>query len=98
MAFRDVHSENHVTARLRVRVLCWRLLTRRPNRGTAGCIGTLLMLSSGLPAASADVWSAWKATNAPLVEWRVRVQSFGKNMSPVCEFEFRATNDRSLNF
>ena len=43
-------------------------------------------------------WTGWKSTNDPLVQWRSRIQDWGKHMSPVCLLEFRIDGEGAANF
>ena len=65
--------------------------------GIALCIA--LCIAPELAAAQKYTdWSVWRMTNDPLVQWRSRIQDWGKNMSPVCEVEFRIDGEGAANF
>ena len=47
---------------------------------------------------SAESWSSWQTVSDRLIEARWKHTSFGRSMSGVCEFQFRATEEGTFNF
>jgi hypothetical protein len=43
-------------------------------------------------------WTGWQGTNDSLVQWRSRIQNWGRNISSSCDVEFRVTVDGTLTF
>ena len=62
-------------------------------------LSLILASVAGLAAAQKYTeWTGWRMTDDPLIQWRTRTQDWGKNMSPVCEFEIRVGGEAATNF
>jgi hypothetical protein len=58
----------------------------------------MLLLSSPIAAQKYSEWTGWQGTNDSLVQWRSRIQDWGRNIAASCDVEFRVTVDGALTF
>ena len=61
-------------------------------------VGSVFISTAAEAAQKYSEWTGWRMTDDPLIQWRARTQDWGKNMSPVCEFEIRIDGNAATNF
>jgi hypothetical protein len=69
-----------------------------PGLFSAALVSVAALASPPAHAGAAQSWTPWVTSSERWIQSRWRYTSFGRNMSGVCEIQFRATDEGTFNF